>query len=79
MEMNTVGLSRLKGANFDIDLTSREKISWEQDACPWNEKEGTNLHRCAVKDTSLCGYFCGLEYPDTLVCCYPDENPYKRG
>jgi hypothetical protein len=69
---------RLKGANFDIDLTSQGMISWRQDVCPWNDKEGANLHQCAVKDTSICEYFCGLEYPDTVMCCYPDENPNRQ-
>lgn len=73
-----MGFTRLKGANFDIDLASQGKIPWKQDVCPWNEKEGTNLHRCAIKDTSICEYFCGLEYPDTVMCCYPDENPNRQ-
>ncbi len=50
---------------------------WQQDACPWNRAEGTQAHRCAVKNVSICAYFCGVEYLDTLLCCYPGENPYK--
>ena len=66
---------KLSGANIDIDLTSQEKINWEQDQCPWNKKEGNNSHQCAVKNTSICDYFCGIEYPDTILCCYPNKNP----
>jgi hypothetical protein len=45
---------------MDIDLaTADEKISWKQDKCPWNLAEQTNLHRCAVKNVSLCHYFRG--------------------
>jgi hypothetical protein len=71
-------IRKLKGANMDIDLvTPRGDISWEQDNCPWNEAEGTNTHKCAVKNVSICPYFCGVEYLDTLLCCYPNENPLR--
>jgi hypothetical protein len=64
---------KLAGANMDIDLTSMpEQISWRQEPCPWNDAEGTLSHRCAVKSTSICPYFCGIEPPDTLLCCYPE-------
>jgi hypothetical protein len=70
-------INKLKGANMDIDLVSpKESISWEQDQCPWNEAEGTHEHRCAVKSVSICSYFCGVEYLDTLLCSYPNENPF---
>lgn len=70
-------LRKLKGANMDIDLaTAPGDISWQQEACPWNAMEGTDQHRCAVKNTSICRYFCGVEYLDTLLCCYPEENPF---
>ncbi len=72
-------ITRLAGANMDIDLaTSPEQISWQQDECPWNVAEGTHAHKCAVKNVSLCRYFRGVEYPDTLLCCYPHDNP-RRG
>jgi len=62
---------------MDIDLaTPPENISWQQDRCPWNEAEGTYIHKCAVKNVSVCPYFCGVEYIDTLLCCYPNENPF---
>jgi hypothetical protein len=51
-------IQKLKGANMDIDLaTPQGSIAWEQDACPWNKAEGTNDHKCAVKNISLCPYF----------------------
>jgi hypothetical protein len=68
-------IRRLKGANMDIDLaTPKGEISWEQDLCPWNQAEHTTGHRCAVKNVSICQYFHGVEYMDTLLCCYPEEN-----
>ncbi len=68
-------VQRLKGANMDIDLaTPQEAISWEQDRCPWNEAEHTDEHRCAVKNVSICKYFRGVEYLDTLLCCYPGKE-----
>ena len=76
--MNT-NIRKLKGANMDIDLvTLPGAITWEQDECPWNEADGTDTHRCAVKNVSLCPYFCGVEYLDTLLCSYPNENPLSQ-
>jgi len=72
-------IKKLKGANMDIDLaTPRNKISWEQDRCPWNDAENTNEHKCAVKNVSICSFFCGVEYLDILLCSYPHPNPLKR-
>ena len=66
----------LKGANMDIDLaTPAQDIAWQQEVCPWNAAEKSSTHRCAVKNTLLCPYFCGVEYPDTLMCSYPNPNP----
>jgi hypothetical protein len=71
-------IQRLDGANMDIDLVSqKDQIKWEQDPCPWNAAEDSSEHRCAVKDTSICPYFCGIEYLDTVLCCYPEENPLR--
>lgn len=64
----------LDGANMDIDLTSEDKTSWKQTKCPWNEAEGTNQHKCAIKNVSICPHFCGIEYLDNVICCYPDKN-----
>lgn len=74
------GIQKLKGANMDIDLASPQgSIAWEQDGCPWNKDEGTDQHKCAVKNVSICPYFCGVEYLDTLLCSYPNENPLRDG
>ncbi len=72
-------IQKLKGANMDIDLASpQESIAWQQDGCPWNQAEHTDIHKCAAKNISICRYFCGVEYLDTLLCCYPNENPLAR-
>lgn len=72
-------IKKLKGANIDIDLTTDQKnIDWEQDKCPWNQKEKNNQHKCAVKNISICKYFCGIEYLDIILCCYPKKNPNKK-
>ena len=69
-------IRKLTGANMDIDLASPGgSIAWQQQKCPWNEAEKTDAHRCAVKNVSLCPYFCGVEYLDTLLCSYPHPNP----
>ncbi|MFA5125021.1 MAG: hypothetical protein WC473_04350 [Patescibacteria group bacterium] len=64
----------IDGANMDIDLVSGDEASWQQMRCPWNEAEGVKSHRCAVKNISICDYFCGIEYLDNVKCCYPDKN-----
>lgn len=66
-------IKELQGANMDIDLVS-EDISWNQVSCPWNEAENTKAHKCAIKNTSICKYFCGIKYLDTVLCSYPYEN-----
>ncbi len=72
-------IRKLNGANMDIDLaTPAGTINWQQDPCPWNEAESTTAHKCAVKNVSICRYFCGVEYQDNLLCCYPYPNPLKR-
>jgi len=67
-------IKKLDGANMDIDLASSDKTSWQQMPCPWNEAEGVKTHKCAVKSISICQYFCGVEYLDNVLCCYPDKN-----
>ncbi len=68
----------LEGANIDIDLATQEgDISWKQDKCPWNEVEKNNEHKCALKNVSICEFFCGVNYLDKVLCCYPNENPLK--
>jgi hypothetical protein len=69
-------IKKLGGANMDIDLsTPEEQIQWRQDRCPWNAVDGTDRHKCAVKNVSICPYFCGVEYLDCVLCCYPHPNP----
>lgn len=72
--MDQQKIKHLDRANLDIDLVSEDQTSWKQMKCPWNEAEGTNAHRCAVKNVSICDYFCGIEYLDNVLCCYPEEN-----
>jgi hypothetical protein len=73
--MENQNIKKLDGANMDIDLTTKEgEISWKQNKCPWNEKENTDSHKCAIKNVSICDYFCGIEYLDKVLCCYPHEN-----
>jgi hypothetical protein len=72
-------IRKLKGANMDIDLaTPPGNIPWNQDGCSWNESEQTDIHKCAVKNVSICPYFYGVEYIDTVLCCYPSQNPLIR-
>ena len=72
-------IRKLDGANMDIDLsTPADQIAWDQDECPWNEMDGIGGHRCAVKSVSICPYFCGVEFMDFVLCCYPNENPLRR-
>ena len=63
-------IKELKGANMDIDLIPNPKIHWEQEKCPWNEAEGTDEHKCAVKNVSICKYFRGIEKPDIVLCVF---------
>ena len=66
---------QLSGANMDIDLASNQSdIHWKQTLCPWNNEENTKEHKCAVKNTSICKYFCGIKYLDSVLCSYPYEN-----
>ena len=67
-------IRELRGANMDIDIIPRPGLKWEQEACPWNEAEGSSAHKCAVKDTSLCKYFRGVKFVDTVLCAYPSAT-----
>lgn len=68
-------IKELIGANMDIDLTSNvSDINWEQSMCPWNKEENTKEHKCCIKNTSICKYFCGIKYLDKVLCSYPYEN-----
>jgi hypothetical protein len=60
---------------MDIDLTTPSgQIEWQQDACPWNQAENTNQHKCALKNVSICPYFRGIEYLDVVLCSYPNSE-----
>lgn len=63
--------TKLIGANMDIDFSNP---NFGASKCPWNVAENTNEHKCAVKDTSICKYFCGIQYLDSVLCSYPFEN-----
>ena len=68
-------IKELSGANMDIDLTTnKDDINWSQETCPWNKEENANIHKCAIKNTSICKYFCGIKYLDKVLCSYPCEN-----
>jgi hypothetical protein len=68
-------IKKFEGANMDIDLTSEKNdLSWKQAKCPWNEAENSTKHKCAVKNKSICEYFCGIEYADIVLCSYPNKN-----
>lgn len=71
--MKNKKVKELKGANMDIDLTS-ESVDQNQSSCPWNKEENSKEHKCAVKNTSICKYFCGIKYLDSVLCSYPYEN-----
>ena len=71
--MDKTKIKELTGANMDIDLVS-ENVDWYQSVCPWNKAENTKEHKCAVKDSSICKYFCGIKYLDSILCSYPHEN-----
>ena len=70
----TEKLKEIKGANMDIDFIPNDKVSWKMDKCPWNEAEGTNEHKCAVKNVSICKYFQGVKRLDTVICSYSNEE-----
>lgn len=71
--MKNKKVKELKGSNMDIDLTS-ESVDWNQSSCPQNKEENSKENKCAVKDTSICKYFCGIKYLDSVLCSYPYEN-----
>lgn len=62
-------MKQIKGANMDIDLFPAD-VSWEVGRCPWNEAEGKDSHKCAVKGVSICKYFRGIKDTDVVLCGY---------
>ena len=71
--MDETKIKVLTGANMDVDLVS-ENVGWDQSICPWNEAENTKEHKCAVKDTSICKFFCGIKYLDGVLCSFPYDS-----
>ena len=61
-------VNKLKGSNMDIDFSV---AAWGDSKCPWNVEENTDEHKCAVKNTSICKYFCGIQLLDSVLCSYP--------
>ncbi len=70
----TESIRELSGGNMDIDLIPKADLQWAQEACPWNEAEGSSAHKCAVKDTSICRHFRGIKPVDTVLCAYPSSS-----
>ena len=66
-----IKIKKLIGSNMDIDFSNADFGNSE---CPWNVEDNTNVHKCAVKSTSICKYFCGIQYLDSVLCSYPHEN-----
>lgn len=64
-------IKKRMGANMDIDFSNAD---FGDSKCPWNIAENTEEHKCAVKNTSICKYFCGIQYLDSVLCSYPYEN-----
>ena len=64
----------LRGGNMDIDLIPMPILDWERNECPWNKAEGSGEHRCAVKSTSICRYFRGIQPLDTVLCAFPSTE-----
>ena len=64
-------IQKLTGSNMDIDFSN---ASFGDSKCPWNVADKTNEHKCAVKNMSICRYFCGIQYLDSVLCSYPHEN-----
>lgn len=64
-------VKKLMGANMDIDFSNAD---FGNSQCPWNVAENSDEHKCAVKGTSICKYFCGIQYLDSVLCSYPYET-----
>lgn len=64
-------VKKLMGSNMDIDFSNAD---FGNSVCPWNAAEKTDSHKCAIKNVSICKYFCGVQYLDSVLCSYPYEN-----
>ena len=78
MTIKNLKLRKIGGGNLDIDVVSQNDVSWKQGKCPWNETENSIEHKCAVKNVSICDYFCGIEPLDTVLCSYPDKIEHNK-
>ena len=54
---------------MDIDFSQTPDMDWEAGLCTRGQE-----HKCAVKNTSICKYFQGLEYPDVVLCSYSENK-----
>ena len=63
----------ITGGNMDIDLFPNPDVQWRIDPCPWNIEDGDLIHKCAVKNTSICKYFRGIRPIDEVLCAYPSK------
>ena len=71
-------IHELRGGNMDIDLIPKADLKWRQEPCPWNVADGSDEHKCAVKDTSICRYFKGIKPVDRVLCTYPQQADVGR-
>jgi len=62
-------MRKIEGANMDIDFSSVPGMDWQPGKCPWGPE-----HKCAVKNTSICEYFEGIEKLDVVLCSYPKKT-----
>lgn len=60
----------ISGADMDIDFQT--KVFGDSN-CPWSKDDGVS-HKCAIKGTSICKYFNGVQRLDTVMCSYDEEN-----
>ena len=67
-------IRELKGGNMDIELIPNPSVPWPQDSCPWNIAEDTTVHKCAIKNVSICDYFRGVKPFDIVQCAYPGKT-----
>ena len=70
-------IRELDGANMDIDFIAAD-VSWKQARCPWNEAEGRDCHKCAVKGISICDYFEGIKDDDVVLCSWEGDGEVDR-
>jgi hypothetical protein len=65
MKNDNSKFKKIPGGNIDIDFSKVNGMVWEPGECPWGPE-----HKCAVKNTSMCDYFEGVEAPDIILCSY---------